>query len=245
VLSGVQTGNDVVFRRCWVRFQEHPQAQISSHPDTGLELGYNAVRQTFENMIGTWNETGAGAWDEPEKVFRMWGTNGATVTLNSKVLGSITYILPGYVADVGSLFGIDHASQLTLKDSIGFALGTSKIALSIDLSSSNNLTIQNVFGVSNNLGGYGGAGYTKATTLAGAIGGGNNVFTTANLCFQYVNGVLTSTKLWPWLMDQRIKDAIITSGYPSVTAGMASDTGFVTDAMEQMFGQTIPAGCKN
>jgi hypothetical protein len=242
VLSGVQTGNDVVFRRCWVRFQEHPQAQTANHPDTGIELGYNAVRQTFENIIGTWDESGGGAYDEPEALFRMWGTNGQTLTLNSKVLGTIGYVRPGYIVSTNHIFQIDHASQLTLKDSIAFAQGTSKVPLFVETGSSNSLTIQNVYGVSNNTGGY---GIPKGTTLSAAIGSGNNVFTKVGICKRYQNGTLTSQPLWPWPMDQRIKAAIAVSGYKSVTSGMANDSGYVTDAMEQLFGQSIPAECRN
>lgn len=33
------------------------------------------------------------------------------------------------------------------------------------------------------------------------------------LRYRYVNGTLTGTELWPWPMNQRIKDAMITSGY--------------------------------
>jgi hypothetical protein len=61
----------------------------------------------------------------------------------------------------------------------------------------------------------------------------------AHVCTRYG----TAQPLWPWPMDQRIKDAMALSGHSSVTRGFANDDGTVTSAIEQMFGP-IPASCK-
>ena len=41
-----------------------------------------------------------------------------------------------------------------------------------------------------------------------------------------------------------LKDALEQSGHRSVTFGMANDTGYVTDAIEQMLGN-IPSECRS
>ncbi len=69
-----------------------------------------------------------------------------------------------------------------------------------------------------------------------AYASGENIFNTsrgANLCYQYKDGNLTNQPLWPWPMNQRIKDALVQSGRAPVD---------VTATMQRLFG-TIPAAC--
>ena len=49
----------------------------------------------------------------------------------------------------------------------------------------------------------------------------------ANLCYRYVNGVLTNKPLWPWPMNERIKNAMIQSGRTPVD---------VTQTVESLLG---------
>lgn len=65
--------------------------------------------------------------------------------------------------------------------------------------------------------------------------------TGARVCFRYENGVLTSTKLWPWPMDARINAALTASGRSVATYFTGTNT--LTQYIESVFG-TIPAGCK-
>jgi hypothetical protein len=65
---------------------------------------------------------------------------------------------------------------------------------------------------------------------------GENIFNTtrgANLCYQYQDGNPTSQPLWPWPMNQRIKDALVQSGRAPVD---------ITATVQNFFG-TIPAAC--
>ena len=69
----------------------------------------------------------------------------------------------------------------------------------------------------------------------------------ANLCFRYVNGVKTNTPLWPWPMNERIKQATAQAGVYSgpcvncsgLTARTVRD---VTAEIEALLGP-IPAQC--
>ena len=82
--------------------------------------------------------------------------------------------------------------------------------------------------------------WTKSNVWSGSspssYASGENVFNTsrgANLCSQYKDGNLTNQPLWPWPMNQRIKDALVQSGRASVD---------VTATIQKLFG-TIPAAC--
>ena len=58
--------------------------------------------------------------------------------------------------------------------------------------------------------------------------------TYARICQRYQDGQLTNQPLWPWPMNQRIKDAMVQSGRAPVD---------VTQTIERMFGP-IPTECK-
>jgi hypothetical protein len=101
----------------------------------------------------------------------------------------------------------------------------------------------------NNIIGIGGNSYT-----IGADWQGNNRFQgatlndvpnpytgiggTGPLCFRYVNGVKTNVPLWPWPMDERVKDAIALAG----SSPLAGD-GTVTGEVESLLGP-IPDQCR-
>jgi len=57
----------------------------------------------------------------------------------------------------------------------------------------------------------------------------------ANLCHAYVDGVLTDRPLWPWPMNQRIREALVQSGRAPVD---------VTKTIQGIFGP-MPAECRS
>ncbi len=243
VLSGVQTGNDVVFRRCWVRFEEHPRAQVNNNPDTSVELGYNALRQTFENIIGTWDESGGGAFNEPEGVFRTWGTNGQTLTLNSKVLGSIGYVKSGDTVSTRRIFQADHASSLEYNHVVSFAqpgaFSNVQPFFFEDTPGATGLKISNSVGIGSATSTipsqWQKTNFRQGNSIAAAIGTGNSLYQEVpGICYRYQNGVLSSTPLWPWPMDQRIYDAMVRAGKTPL---------YVTQQIESLLG-TIPSQCR-
>lgn len=89
----------------------------------------------------------------------------------------------------------------------------------------------------------------EATTLAGTgfdYQGNNN---TARLCFRYANGTYTSTPLWPWPMDARIKAAVAANsgnGSPALvgSAGTGYAAGTPTSEIVSLLG-AIPPGCSS
>ena len=54
---------------------------------------------------------------------------------------------------------------------------------------------------------------TQAGQRAGSRhGGAERLYAAARACKEYIGGTLTDTRLWPWKMGQRIKEARIASG---------------------------------
>lgn len=74
---------------------------------------------------------------------------------------------------------------------------------------------------------------------------GDNPGTGSRACFRYDNGTLTSTPLWPWPMDDRIKTAFARTGTRPLAggagAGYAANT--VTSELVSRYG-AIPAQCR-
>jgi Concanavalin A-like lectin/glucanases superfamily/Putative Ig domain len=74
---------------------------------------------------------------------------------------------------------------------------------------------------------------------------GTSPATGSRACFEYQNGTLTSTPLWPWRMDDRIKQALQRSGIaPALTgnAGPGYAANTVTSEIVARYG-AVPAQC--
>jgi hypothetical protein len=193
-----------------------------------------------------WTGKGAGTYadyevDQPYGIFSNDGL-GTDKNARSKLLGSIAYVrgsdrfAPGQVIFVTKVDSLEvantvvyveprsHTSTKTFSlNKLASAVGTNLIA--------------------RNLTGIGGAGsYINPEWEKTSISGGSstssvdNVFSGksgANICYRYKDRSLTTEPLWPWPMNQRIKDATIESGRASVD---------VTKTIESMFGP-IPSVC--
>jgi len=183
--------------------------------------------------------------DQPQGIFSDDGFNGDK-NARSKLLGSIAYV------QRSDRFPYQYAILITGMDSFEIANTVSyiepgsnseKYTFGLDGgSSSTNLIARNLTSI-------GGAGVfidsgwqkssiTSGQSLATTFGSNQSIFNAssgANICYQYQDGVLTNKPLWPWPMNQRIKDAMIASGRSSVD---------ITASIESMFGPA-PAACKS
>jgi parallel beta-helix repeat protein len=92
----------------------------------------------------------------------------------------------------------------------------------------------------------------SASSLSGLNAANANPWTGtagANLCYRYVNRAKTTTPLWPWPMNERIKAATAASGAyrgpcPNCLGSFPTRTAVdVTADVEQMLG-TIPDSCR-
>lgn len=269
IYESSQAGDFTTIRRAWGRWQR----STVTGPKMTYTLAYNNYNMLCENCIGTWsgesmpqqyvlmsyNNTpwtgnGAGTYTNygvqfPYGIFSVDAIDPANAKTNSKILGSIAY--------VRSTDRFPAEMVMFLADIDGFE--TNNTVAHIEPGSYTSVQPFGLFGMSGtaakslaakNLTAVGGrASYYNSQWITSNVvssSSAQNIFAPtqgAKVCYRYQDGALTSQPLWPWPMDQRIKDAMVISGYKSVTAGMSTDNGLVTSAIEQMFGQ-IPASCK-
>ena len=78
-------------------------------------------------------------------------------------------------------------------------------------------------------------GFREGKGLVAATGGTSAFLLLPGICQRYVDGELTTTPLWPWPMNDRIKEARALAGRPVVD---------VTATIEALLG-TIPAACRS
>ena len=264
VIGAASQGNNWTCRRCWGRWEGGHHIG----PKSTIQLSYNNTGPTVENSISTWSgermkqtytllcapgstNSKCGRTysnyevDQPMGLFRTTANAGV---LNGILLGSL-----GYASRSDRFSG--H-SGVSFQGNVS-ALEVDNVAIHLDSIKYPN---RHTFLLSNSSSGeigdstsIGGAGPTISDSwqqsnvdIGTNVDGITNVYTSstgARICNRYKDRVLTNEPLWPWPMDQRIKDAMIQSGHRSVTYGMANDTGYVTDAVEQMFGP-IPQECR-
>lgn len=197
-----------------------------------------------------WTGAGAGTYtnygvDQPYGVFGLDRLDGDKNS-RSKLLGSIGYVKAGDRFEPDNVVFMSDIDSLEITNTVVYidsGSHTSKRRFGLfplSQATAGNLRARNLTGVGG-ANSYISADWQPTNILEGSGLGiyklGQNVFNSTqggNLCYRYQDGVLTQQALWPWPMNQRIKDAMITSGRTAVD---------VTATIEAMFG-SIPAGCK-
>jgi hypothetical protein len=233
------------FRRCWGEWNDHPQG--GSGPNVTYQVGYNTSNQLYENVIGTWDSTGDGG--DAEAVLGIFhNAQGEPNSLaGTRILGSLFYARPGAHFAPGWLVQSAGASGVVMRDVaaiLGPGVGGKRPfvfggcggggAACVNNTCTNCLSVHDGLPSVN----QSGSGWTlpqwhEGRGLAEATGGVSVYTLLPGLCTRFVDGVLTSEALWPWAMNERIKEARLASGRPLVD---------VTALMEAAFG-VIPKSC--
>ena len=262
IFSASQSGDYTTIRRAWGRWERstvvgpkmtYTLAYNNYHftcenclgawsgqgmPETYVLMGYDGT---------PWTGTGAGTYsnydvNQPYAIFTV-DREDADKNANARLLGSLAYVLPTDTIRISQAVFVTALDSVETKDTTAYiAPGTNTsmrpFALYGPVGSTNlhasditsfgqaSSTIQTVWSPSNVFSGASPAAYSA----------GENIFNTtrgANLCYQYKDGNLTNQPLWPWPMNQRIKDALVQSGRSSVD---------INATIQSMFG-TIPAAC--
>ena len=246
IFDGAQGGNvgGSGFRRAWGEWNDHPQG--GSQPNATYQVSYNTGNQLFENVIGTWNTTGQVA--RPEAVMSL-SRNCGGETMQAEgtlVAGSIFYVAPGASYQPGAVVQGFCASNFALVDVVAYVppdrprvqpfaffhgggqppagntcAGCLGIHAGTPSSNASNA-------------GWSLPGFREGHGLAAATGSASAFTLLPGICTRYEGGELTQTPLWPWPMDQRIKEARVLAGRPPVD---------VTATIEGMLGP-IPAACR-
>lgn len=229
-------GTNNTGRRCWARH--------SREDGTGgvtFEMSYTSTGTTWENCIGSWAREGGGPNVGGHGGIFSW-SGSSSGNDDSKLLGSIAYIRGSDQVSIdtglvmsGSGPNYQNPDGIDVVAYVQPGYHTSIRPFSMNNAQNNSLAgITAIGGTTDAFANWSVSNYVKSATSVSIWTG-----TGATIGYRYENRVLTSTPLWPWPMDQRIKDALVTSGYQSVTFGFNNNTGYLTDAIEEMFG-TIP-----
>jgi hypothetical protein len=218
--------SNTVIRRAFMRWSHSTNTAIK----TALTLSYNSTDALMENLIGTWDaqsDTDPSQWAKIIGVDGPQQKNGVT----NKFYGSIVYTRVGQkTRDPGDLSWL-----YTLSGTCDTAHGINNTLLWNDLlalrEARNNTTNDSEMHWGCN---QVGTNYTRSTgslsggthtTEAGAktlgqfagglmqLGSQTRPASGAWLKYRYVNGQLTTVPLWPWPMNERIKAAMVQSGY--------------------------------
>lgn len=231
-------------RRCWGEWNDHPEGV--SKPNVVYQAGYRSRNQIWENVIGTWRETGTEG--DAEGIVRMfYGCEESDMRANLKLLGSLFYLRNGVLSHLNQLATGDCGSAMTFRDVVAvvesehttvkpfmFRAGESVTPEADNVC--DNCVSAHAGTPSMNQGGSGWTlkGFREGRGLAEAMGGANVYEVLPSLCYRVEGGVLTTQPLYPWPMNSRIKAARIASGAPEVD---------VTATVEQLLG-SIPQACK-
>jgi len=248
----VYRSDDVILRRAWGRWE----GSNRSGPKEAFSLSYRSYDVIGENLIAFWTGGlggvtdqlyGALSRDRLEANDDPWEDPDRNFAGNVKLLGSIAYVpataSPSPGSDFGGVFlgGMDF---LELIDVVSYVNKATTNTFSLVNCGSctgpvDNLTASNLTAI----GGDGSAriesqwainNIDERATVAQAA----NIYTNptgSRICYNFVDGTLTSEPLWPWPMNQRIIDAMTDAGVTPVD---------VTATIESIFG-TIPAECRS
>src|SRR3990167_67926 len=220
---------------------------------------YNSRNAIYENLIANWNKSSTSPVEDYGLFSGDQINDAGTHCLNTKILGSIGYIKSTDTASTLSSYGAAHGwydqnclefRHLLMYIEPGAHTGvTPFIADTIDGAYAPRVDsyVTNLTTIATNSASIAGDWTTSNNGSYTSVGAAPNVWngagsTGARVCYQYVDGTLTSTPLWPWPMDARIRAAVIASGRSADT--IFGGTGnSVTQQMEQIFG-AIPSECR-
>lgn len=211
--SGGYGGGGVTLRRCWGEWNGFGPTGFGPHHTFSLSYWYTNV--IGENLIGTWDL-------EPDKVVSnsqrdIFGHDGHEALRYVKLLGSIAYakqnqtFTPSSLIEFYGFMGeteirdtvaiIESGSRYTDRRPFSLLAGTYATTNSVrDSTAKGNGTLSSIHSS------WTKTNFVESNQLLGSLTGMK----------RYVNGVKTSTDLFPWPMNQRIIDARVQSGRSAV-----------------------------
>ena len=233
-------------RRVWVEHNGSPYGSAQGNPTDPIDIGYNQLNVTAENVIGRRNILSSAT--EPEAPIHMYSTTG------SAILGSIVYakntdsfdtdMLLNVTPESGSHAGTgaDSTSNSIVQDVVLLAGSAHEqiVGFRIDGGSgSKNNKAKNIVAVAPQGGGRcQGDGWECTNLFLGkslqeALGDKKIWEVAPGTCYRVVDRKVTTTPLWPWPMEQRIAEALGRARIPHTP---------VKADLESTFG-TIPEHC--
>lgn len=258
-IFGINGTTNLTIRRAWGVWQQN----TITGPKITFTNDYDSSGAVYENLIGSWNsQMGATAVNQPIGIFGTDQNSPAGECNNNHYYASLAYLRSTDVAVSfeGMARSNNDSDCAKFQDIITYIEPSThtniKPASLINISGAT--ATQRFYTNATEIGGTTastvGSQWTTTNrktyaSIAAMDADSANPFQTSSgnggrMCFRTEAGVLTSTKLWPWPMDERIGAAWdIRNGAGSALADFGSLTAPITTQMETIFG-TIPAGCK-
>jgi hypothetical protein len=248
----VDTGNEAsqnTVRRAWLRWEGWRPNNGAAAPGPPIQTSYGTpANSLFENIITVWS---AERYDYPQPksgtVFGGWHFRDAPPAGSPgyRVRGAIVYGYPNPKLPLNHAFANIQDTPSDIRDF--YVDGTSQGHIWPIVFGCRNISCR-------------GSVADRVTAIRGAttssvnswkitnfhecrsVGDCPNLYTGtgARACHRYQDGTLTSTPLWPWPMDSRIRDALQAAG----SSALSGTDGTVTSEIETKFGQA-PTACKS
>jgi hypothetical protein len=249
-----QGGNYTTVRRAWGRWERSTVVG----PKMTYSLAYNSYHMTCENCIGTWSGqgmpesyvlldyfgkpwTGPGAGtytngdlDQPYGIFAIDREDGDK-NADIRLLGSLAYVLSTDTYKAPQAVLITKLDSVRIENTAVYIEPGANVSVRpFGLYGLNGATNLQASGITSDLATPWVFSNVWENASLKAYSAGETIFNTArgaNLQFRYQDGILTDVPLWPWPMNQRIKDAMVQSGREPVD---------VTATVESFFGPVPP-----
>jgi hypothetical protein len=175
--------------------------------------------------------------DQPIGIFRA-AINNSGIDTNTAILGSIAYLRASDPSKPPTGFSLGaQVTNLLLDNSIFYAdSGITKRPLTLmnPVYSGSTLTARNATTIGGGTSSIGSQWLVTNLRKGSSLTAVPNVYDANQICTRYVNRTLTTTPLWPWPMNDRIKTGLLQSGRAPVD---------VTATVEAIFG-AVPARCR-
>ena len=230
---------------------------VAAPTQMAVSLATHSYHNTLENGIVRWNRGTEPARDPVAIIgfdplvtghpyFPTYG-----LAAHAKVFGSATIVRSADTYDVptatrASVWTTDQQdlTEVRVQDVVGYVqAGTYDNRMPIFLRNHTGATPSGKFATRvSNIGtttSLMGTGWTIAHRLDVATPASVNIWTGTNqatLCTRYVNGVLTTTPLWPWSMEDRILEAAARASSSMPLSELLDGASSVTAMMEGIFG---------
>jgi hypothetical protein len=244
-------GNNTTYRRCFAKWTNN--YGDNSGGEMCYSLAYHSQGTIIENCIGTWD--GVNKSKPPRCIFSNDDPCDTPHLEHHgyKLLGCLAYLNANDTYQPDTLFHSIYLDDVVFKDLVAVTAGwrinlqnyfrcggmggdhhypaTNAVATgitAIGLSGVGGMYLGKIW--------FGSDWKVSDTVAVDTIDAESNPFTGtkgAKLCYKYVDGMLTKEKLWPWPMNERIKNAMMQAGRTVVD---------VTQTMEVFFGP-IPDSC--
>jgi hypothetical protein len=226
------------------------------------------VTQDNGVVVSSGNYAGTHTGGEPDQAYGLFTSdrNDETMIADARVLGSIGYLRGKHRYDPSTLFYLWSRDQIRVENSVAYAeagnydgktpfmlAGPTDSAQGIGLFASH---LSSIAADADQITSEWSQTDVEHATSPSELGDSVYIGAGAHLCYEYVDGVETTTPLWPWRMNARIVAATtqaaksdhqhwIYQGDPPALTQVNDPHAIedVTGAVEAMFGP-IPSQCR-